>query len=86
MEKNLITTKVASERLGISQERVRQLIITGRLPSQQFGRDHLIKESDLALVAERKAGRPKKEAVAAAEATGAKAVASKNAIKKGREK
>lgn len=60
MENKLITTKVASEKLGISQERVRQLIIAGRLPSQQFGRDHLIAEPDLALVAERKAGRPKK--------------------------
>lgn len=60
MENNLITTKVASEKLGISQERVRQLIVSGRLPSRQFGRDHLIAEPDLALVSERKAGRPKK--------------------------
>ncbi len=57
-------TKQASEVLGVSQERVRQLIIAGRLPSQQFGRDHLIKASDLALVAARKAGRPKQEAAA----------------------
>jgi hypothetical protein len=34
------------------------LIEAGRLPSQQFGRDHLIKESDLRLVAHRKPGRP----------------------------
>ena len=58
--KDLITTKVAAERLGISMRRVLALIKEGRLPSQQFGRDHLIKESDLELVKERKTGRPPK--------------------------
>ena len=53
----LITPEVA-DRLGVSTTRVRQLIWAGRLPSQQFGRDHLIKEYDLALVAERKYARP----------------------------
>ena len=72
MEKTLLTTKQVSERLGVSQERVRQLIIAGRLPSQQFGRDHLIEESDLALVSDRPVGRPKKEG-AAVVANGAQA-------------
>src|SRR5436190_381549 len=56
----ILTTPEAAERLGVSTARVRQLIWAGRLPSQQFGRDHVIKESDLALVAERKIGRPSK--------------------------
>lgn len=57
----MLTTPQVAAMLGITVPRVHQLISAGRLPSQQFGRDHLIKESDLALVAERKAGRPKKE-------------------------
>jgi excisionase family DNA binding protein len=56
----MLTTPQAAEKLGVSTARVRQLILEGRLPSQQFGRDHLIKESDLDLVADRKTGRPKK--------------------------
>lgn len=66
----MLTTPQAAERLGVTQSRVRQFILEGRLPSQQFGRDHLIKESDLALVKTYgKAGRPKKEAEAVAQPT-----------------
>jgi excisionase family DNA binding protein len=60
MEKGLLTTKEVAERLGVTQSRVRALIQSGRLPSQQYGRDHLIKESDLKLVQDRKPGRPSK--------------------------
>jgi excisionase family DNA binding protein len=60
MEKGLLTTKEVAERLGVTQSRVRALIQSGRLPSQQYGRDHLIKESDLNLVQDRKPGRPSK--------------------------
>ncbi len=56
----MLTTKEVAERLGVTQARVRALIQSGRLPSQQFGRDHLIKESDLKLVEDRKPGRPPK--------------------------
>jgi excisionase family DNA binding protein len=59
-EKMLTTSEVAG-RLGVSLRRVRQLIEEGRLPSQQFGRDHLINESDLKLVEDRKPGRPSKK-------------------------
>ena len=61
METKLLSTSQAAEILGVDDSRVRQLILSGRLPSMQVGRAHLIKESDLALVSERKAGRPKKE-------------------------
>lgn len=64
MDTKLLSTSQAAEILGVDDSRVRQLILSGRLPSMQVGRAHLIKESDLALVAERKAGRPKKEGVA----------------------
>lgn len=57
---NLITTREAAERLGVSMRRVTALIKDGRLPSTQIGREHLIKEKDLELVRERKVGRPPK--------------------------
>jgi excisionase family DNA binding protein len=57
----MLTTSEVAERLKVSMRRVRALIEAGRLPSKQFGRDHLIKESDLKLVAERKPGRPAKQ-------------------------
>lgn len=60
MEKGQLTTKEVAERLGVTPSRVRALIQSGRLPSQQYGRDHLIKESDLNLVQNRKPGRPPK--------------------------
>ena len=55
-----LTTQEAAERLGISAIRVRQLIGAGRLPAEKFGRDYMIKEEDLELVADRKPGRPPK--------------------------
>lgn len=60
-DKNLLTTREVAERLNISMRRVRALIENGQLPSKQYGRDHLIKESDLELVKERKPGRPPKD-------------------------
>jgi excisionase family DNA binding protein len=55
-----LTTQEAAKRLGISAIRVRQLISAGRLPAEKFGRDYMIEEADLELVAERKPGRPAK--------------------------
>lgn len=56
-----LTTKEAAQRLGISDARVRQLVLSGKLPAQKFGRDLQIDEKDLEKVKERKAGRPKKQ-------------------------
>lgn len=58
MDKTL-TTKEVAERLKVSAARVRQLVLSGELPATKFGRDLVIKESDLKLVAERPIGRPK---------------------------
>ncbi|MDQ1611788.1 MAG: Helix-turn-helix domain [Pyrinomonadaceae bacterium] len=55
-----LTTQQAAEILGISTIRVRQLIGAGRLPAEKFGRDYMIKEEDLELVADRTPGRPPK--------------------------
>ncbi len=57
----MLTTPEVAERLGIGVRRVQALIASGRLPSQQFGRDHLVREGDLKLVADRKPGRPSNE-------------------------
>jgi excisionase family DNA binding protein len=64
MAERLLTTPQVADRLGVSVRRVQALIHDGRLPSQQFGRDHLIKERDLKLVANRRPGRPNKITVA----------------------
>ncbi len=55
-----LTTVEAAEILGISRVRVFQLIKSGKLPAEKVGRDLFIKEKDLELVKERKAGRPPK--------------------------
>lgn len=59
---NLLTTKDAAERLGVSVGRVYQFISEGRLPAKKVGRDYLIAEKDLKLVKDRKPGRPAKQA------------------------
>lgn len=57
---NMLTTKEAAARLGITAGRVRQMVLAGQLPAQKFGRDLVIAESDLNLVEDRKPGRPPK--------------------------
>lgn len=56
--RDLLTTQQAAERLGVSASRVRQFILDGRLPATKLGRDNLIREADLRLLQDRKAGRP----------------------------
>jgi excisionase family DNA binding protein len=92
-----LTTEQAAERLGITPSRVRVLIRAGRLPAQRFGRAHIINESDLKMVADRKVGRPLGSATTKApaqttaklnrafrEATEADQEASKKATKRGK--
>ncbi|MEJ7710249.1 MAG: helix-turn-helix domain-containing protein [Pyrinomonadaceae bacterium] len=56
-----ITTTEAAERLGISSARVRQLVLSGKLPAIRFGPVNMVKETDLSLVTSRPAaGRPPK--------------------------
>jgi excisionase family DNA binding protein len=50
---NLLTTKEASEKLGVSVRRVQAMITDGS--------DYVIKETDLELVKDRKPGRPSKD-------------------------
>jgi excisionase family DNA binding protein len=54
----LLTTSDVANRLGVSQRRVLALIKDGRLPAQRLGRDYLIEDGNLKLVAVRTPGRP----------------------------
>jgi len=59
------TTEDAAEYLGVTPSRVRQFIAEERLESEKYGRDHMIRESDLVNFArhgKKKRGRPKKAA------------------------
>lgn len=60
-DEKLLTTRQVSEKLNVSMRRVRALIEAGRLPSKQYGRDHLIRESDIELVRQRVPGRPPRD-------------------------
>ena len=57
----ILTTKQAAKALKVNDSRVRQLILSGRLPALKLGRDWIIKENDLKKVENRKPGRPRKE-------------------------
>lgn len=60
----LFTTGDAATCLGVTPARVRQLIREGRLPSEKYGRDHLISEEALQRYQEsgrKKIGRPRKK-------------------------
>jgi excisionase family DNA binding protein len=84
----LLNTKQAAERLGVSVIRIRQLIKGGKIEAQNLGRDYAIVSDSLAgVVTYGKAGRPPKakpeaEDAAPADATGpAEAVAEPKATK-----
>ena len=57
--KNLISSKEAAEKLGLSLRRVQALITSGRLPAQKIGNSYVVSEKDLELVKMRTPGRPK---------------------------
>ena len=59
----LFTTESAATYLGVTPARVRQLILEERLPSEKYGRDHLISEDALQQYQKdgrKKVGRPRK--------------------------
>ncbi|MGB8507272.1 MAG: helix-turn-helix domain-containing protein [Pyrinomonadaceae bacterium] len=55
-----ISTTDAAERLGITRQRVLQLIESKRLPASLFANVYMIREADLKLVEDRPPGRPPK--------------------------
>lgn len=56
-----LTTKQASEILGVSRRRVIALIEQGKLKAMKFSNVYMIGENDLRSVANRKNGRPENE-------------------------
>jgi len=72
-----ISVTEAATRLDISRQRVIRLIRNKRLRARRAANSYLIRESDLALVADRKPGRPAKKA-----ANGATKATKKGAAKK----
>jgi len=59
----LLTTEEAAKYLGVSSSRVRQLISEERLHSVKYGRDHLIRQSEVERFAKsgkKRRGRPRK--------------------------
>ncbi len=57
-EDELLTTREAAIRLGVSDSRVRQLVRDGVLVATKPGHDLLIRSGDLAAMPRRKPGRP----------------------------
>jgi excisionase family DNA binding protein len=54
----MLTTKQAAVKLHVTRRRVLALISSGRLPAKKVGRDWTIAEKAIALIKDRKPGRP----------------------------
>jgi len=54
----ILNTREAAKRLGVSVRRVQAMIKAKRLPAQRLGREWIIDAEDLKLVKDRKPGRP----------------------------
>jgi excisionase family DNA binding protein len=60
-DKKLLTTKETAQLLGLSDGRVRRMILDGIIKAEKFGRSNMIKKSDAEKVrVYGKVGRPKK--------------------------
>jgi excisionase family DNA binding protein len=54
MERDYYTTEEAAERLGVTVGRVRQMIVNGLLPTERFGRAHMISQAALKAAGQRR--------------------------------
>jgi excisionase family DNA binding protein len=60
-DKKLLTTKETAQLLGLSDGRVRRMVLDGIIKAEKFGRSNMIKKSDAEKVKTYgKVGRPKK--------------------------
>lgn len=55
--RSLLSTREVAERLGISPNRVRQLISSGQLPAERVGKVYVVREGDLRRFARQPPGR-----------------------------
>lgn len=61
-DKKLLTTQETAELLGLSDGRIRRMILDGILKAEKFGRVNMIKRADAeAVTVHGKTGRPKKQ-------------------------
>lgn len=65
-----ITTNEAAESLGVTRQRVLQLIQDGRLKAEKFSNVYMIRPADLSNIEEKPIGRPPKPKAEAAKPTG----------------
>lgn len=65
---NYITTNEAAGALGVTRQRVLQLIQDGRLKAEKFGNVYMIERADLLNIEEKPMGRPPKPQTAAPKA------------------
>lgn len=59
-DEEYISTNEAAEQLGISRQRILQLIDDGRLDAKKFANVYMIRRASLTNVEDRKPGRPPK--------------------------
>ncbi len=78
-EEDYISTTDAAAHLGITRQRVLQLIEAGRLPAKLFANVYMIRTNDLSLVEERTPGRPPGKPSTAKKAATAKPTANNGA-------
>lgn len=69
---DVISTVEAAKELGVTRQRVLQLISEGRLKASRFANAYMIYRRDLDTVRERAPGRPPKDPKAAKRAKGKK--------------
>ena len=62
--KDLLSTGEVAQITGLSHGRIRQLIVAKRLPAEKIGGINVVRKENLALLENRKHGRPKKEKAA----------------------
>lgn len=61
MDKKLLTTQETALLLGLSDGRVRRMILDGIIPAEKFGQVNMIKRADAEkVVVHGKSGRPRK--------------------------
>lgn len=61
MDKNLLTTQETAQLLGLSDSRIRRMVLDGIIPAQKFGHINMIKRTDAEKVkVHGKKGRPPK--------------------------
>ena len=67
-----ISTSDAARELGITRQRVLQLIKHDRLKAERFANIYMIRRADLTAVEDRQPGRPRKQAIATSKKKGSK--------------